>query len=101
HDPRDGRVLATLLPMPEAGAKAASAGPPGGGEWFVTTPEGYYDASANAARYIEWKVGNTFYPAARFESRFHRPGLVRRALAGERITQAPLTVNDVPPSARL
>jgi WD40 repeat protein len=109
HDPRDGRVLATLLPMPDAEgqaestaarpievvAKAIPARP--AGEWFVTIPEGYFDCSANAARFVKWKVGSAVIPAERYLRRFRRPDLVRRALAGERITAPAISNDDLPP----
>ena len=116
HDPRDGRVLATLLPMPEVakeatasrpievgakpieiGAKAASSA---ANEWFVTTPEGYFDCSANAARFIKWNVNGTLYPAERYIKRFRHPDLVRKALSGEKITAAAISGDDIPPFAQ-
>ncbi len=115
HDPRDGRVLATLLPVAasalpgtrpielgdrpiELGDRPAWAG--GAGEWFVTTPEGYFDGSADAARFVMWYLDGVFYPAERYLGRFHRPELVRRALRGERVAEPALSAADVPPSAR-
>jgi hypothetical protein len=117
HDPRDGRVLATLLPVPEAASEAAKARPielgakpiesdaeapplPGGNEWFVTTPEGYFDCSANAARFIRWNVNGVLYPVERYLRRFRRPDLVRRALRGERVTAPEISSNDIPPAAQ-
>jgi WD40 repeat protein len=117
HDPRDGRVLATLLPLPEVAVEAAAARPieigarpievgarpvpgTGAGEWFVVTPEGYFDCSANAARFIQWNVNGILYPAERYLRRFRRPDLVRKALSGEPITAPQLSANDIPPAAR-
>ena len=86
HDPRDGRVLATLLPIPEMAQEVARARPievgakpiemgakaieigakaieigakdalAAANEWMVITPEGYFDCSANAAQFIKWNV---------------------------------------------
>jgi WD40 repeat protein len=115
RDPRDGRILATLLPVPEAAEAAAArpielggkpiapgerAAPPESGEWFVTTPEGYFDCSANAAPFVYWNVGGTLFPAERFFRRFHRPDLVRKALRGERLSAPALRADDIPPAAR-
>lgn len=119
RDPRNGRVLATLLPLPEIneavetrakglidvgdkgfidiGDKAAMQG---NDEWFVATPEGYFDCSANAARFVKWNVGGVLYPAERYWRRFRRPDVVRKALRGEKIREAAMTLNDVPPVAR-
>jgi WD40 repeat protein len=116
QDPMDGRVLATMLPIPEAAAAAEAARPidvgakpieigaklapgAGTGEWFVVTPEGYFDCSPDAAHFIQWNVGGRLYPAARYLRRFRRPDLVRRALRGERISAPALAADDVPPTA--
>jgi WD40 repeat protein len=116
HHPTDGRLLATLLPIPEAAAEVAAERPivigakpiavgakavaATGGEWFVTTPEGYFDCSANAAHFIRWNVNGILYPAERYLRRFRRPDLVRKALRGERIVAAGLTAEDIPPAAQ-
>jgi WD40 repeat protein len=117
HDPRDGRVLVTMLPVPEAPAEAAAIRPievgakpidgggqpaPAGGssEWFVATPEGYFDCSTSAARFIRWNVNGVLYPAERYLRRFRRPDLVRKALRGERISAPEMTADDIPPEAR-
>jgi hypothetical protein len=68
-------------------------------EWFVTTPEGYFDCSINAARFIRWNVGGTLYPTERYIQSFRRPDLVRQALARERIAAKPISSQDVPPDA--
>jgi WD40 repeat protein len=109
-DPRDGRVLARMLPIPEAAAEAAVARPigisakaapaAGAAEWFVVTPEGYFDCSANAARFIMWNVNGVLYPAERYLRRFRRPDLVRKALRGERIAARALSNDDIPPAVR-
>jgi WD40 repeat protein len=109
QDPTDGRVRASLLPIPEAADELAAARPievsakalsTASSEWFVTTPEGYFDCSANAARFIKWNVNGLLYPAERYLRRFRRPNLVQKALRGERIAAPALTANDIPPSLR-
>lgn len=116
HDPRDGRVLASMLPMPEDapqaedaralqvdarpiefGARAVRASTR---DWFTTTPEGYFDCSANAAKFIRWNVNGELYLAERYFRRFRRPDLVRKALRGERITAPEMTGDDIPPAVR-
>jgi hypothetical protein len=99
-----------MLPVPEAVEETAAARPievgartapaAGGPEWFVATPEGYFDCSANAARFIRWNVNGVLYPAERYLRRFRRPDLVRKALRGERITAPAISANDIPPDAQ-
>jgi WD40 repeat protein len=116
HAPQDGRLLATLVPLgadaldPPAASPAAPAGSlqparpaerVATGEWFVATPEGYFDCSANAARLVRWNVNGRLYPAERYLRRFRRPDLVRRALQGERLDVPALGTGDVPPAARI
>jgi WD40 repeat protein len=117
HDPHDGRVLATLLLLPEVVVAAATASPVAvgltqtkgdavaapvgtGGEWFVATPEGYFDCSANAPQFVKWNVSGVLYPAERYLRRFRRPDLLRKALHGERITAPALSADDLPPAVR-
>jgi len=73
-----------------------------GQDWFITTPEGYYNGSPNGANLVAWKLGDEIYPAERFEEQFKRPDLVARALRGEPLpANAPvLTTRKVPPMAQ-
>jgi hypothetical protein len=90
HTPPDGRVVATLVPLPPASqaepdrpaGTASRPRPQGPDEWLVVTPEGYFDASAHAYRSIRWNVDGELYPAEQYRGRFHRPDLVRQALRG-------------------
>jgi WD40 repeat protein len=112
RDPRDGRVLATMVPVAEAAAGvgrpievgarpietgAREAAPPAV-EWFISTPEGYFDCSVNAARFVRWNVNGRLYPAERYVRRFLRPDLVQRALRGEEITAPAMSAGDIPPT---
>lgn len=104
HDPRDGRVLATLLAVPpEAGSFLAGmkALPAPGAEWLAAVPEGYFDCSANAARFIRWNLEGRLYPAERYLRRFRRPDLVRQALAGKGIAAPRLSERDAPPAVEI
>lgn len=96
RDPCDGRVLATFLPIPVPAGESVKARPD---EWLVTTPEGYLDCSANAARVIRWNVSGEIRPAESYLRRFRRPDLVRQALRGERIEAREMAGEDVPPTA--
>lgn len=104
-DAGNGRLLTTLLPMPDVaravGARAIEIGAKDlstlSNEWFAVTPEGYFDGSANAPSFIRWRVGNHLYPAERYLRRFRRPDLVQKALRRETITESPFAASDVPP----
>jgi hypothetical protein len=106
-----------MLPLPEVADAVAAARPigipgkpigiagrdllpPGSGEWITVTPEGYFDGSANSARFALWNVGGRLVPAERYLRRFRRPDLVRKALRGEKITAPPISRLDVPPTIR-
>jgi WD40 repeat protein len=100
HDPKDGRVLATLVPIPaETPVDEYRFAPRYVNEWFVATPEGYFDCSTNAARYIRWNLNGSLYPTERYLEAFRRPDLVQQALRRERIEAKPISSQDVPPDA--
>jgi len=48
-DTLSGRLLATLIILPSGRAGKVSS------EWMVFTPEGYYNGSAGAKRFIRWR----------------------------------------------
>ena len=88
-----GRLLATALFLqpakPEPKARRNTRNPNFGGgqfetllptQWLLTTPDGFYDASPGAEKYLRWRVGTQLVPAARFKARFHQPARVRAAL---------------------
>jgi len=66
----DGREMAKMAAFPD-------------GEWVVTTPEGYFTASANGAKYLNVRTGASVYGVDQFYARFFRPEWVRLALAGK------------------
>lgn len=71
----------------------------GGAAFLTVTPEGYYDCSPTADGMVQWRIGDHHYPFDQFAARYNRPDLVRRALAGEDISQAaPLDANMLPPN---
>jgi WD40 repeat protein len=72
-DAENGRLLATFMSLPSRKSTFAR-------EWLVTTPEGYFDCSANAAKYILWNLNGVLYSAESYWNKFHRPDLVRKAL---------------------
>jgi WD40 repeat protein len=87
-DPLDEHVLATLQALPDAPASllaplpGAAVVPSAGGEWITTTPDGYFEGSANLAAFVRWNVDGVLYPAltAAYWDVYNRPDLVRQAL---------------------
>ncbi|MDP3583571.1 MAG: caspase family protein [Thiobacillus sp.] len=56
------------------------------GGWLAITPEGYYDASPGADKYVNVRIGNQVYGVDQYRNRFYRPLVVQAALAGKPIT---------------
>jgi len=55
------------------------------GEWVVITPEGYFNASENGARYVKVRIDNKIYSVDQFYSQFYRPELVQAVVGGSRL----------------
>jgi WD40 repeat protein len=72
-----GRLLTTLQILPCEKSEEPCR------DWIAYTPEGYYDGSPGAERFIRWRVGDRLLPAAAFAGRFHRPDRVRAATGGD------------------
>lgn len=73
-DARQGKTLITLVLLPSSAAGSHSP------DWLAYTPEGYYDGSPGASRFIRWRLGNQLFPAAQYRRQFYRPGLLKRVL---------------------
>jgi WD40 repeat protein len=107
-DVASGRLLATMMTLPQSEAEVSAQSKailfsdkdisPPTEEWLAITPEGYFDCSANAAKYVLWNINNHLYPAERYWRKFRRPDLVQKALRGEKITAPVMTNEDVPPT---
>jgi len=67
-----GKKLATLIALEK-------------GEWVIVTPQGYYNASANGAKYLNVRIGKRVYSMDQFNARFYRPELVQLALQGKEL----------------
>lgn len=52
------------------------------GEWLVTTPSGYYNASEKGDEYLSVTVGGQPYSISQLRESFFRPDLVKVALVG-------------------
>jgi WD40 repeat protein len=55
------------------------------GEWVVITPEGYFNASPNGAKYLNVRVGNNVYSIDNFYERFFNPVYVASVLQGKKV----------------
>ncbi|MEW6165578.1 MAG: caspase family protein [Pseudomonadota bacterium] len=66
----------------ESGEEAAAMIAFDDGEWLVTTPSGYYNASEKGDEYLSVSVGGQPFSIAQLRESFYRPDLVKVALAG-------------------
>jgi WD40 repeat protein len=58
------------------------------GEWIVITPEGYFNASPNGAKYINVRIGNQVYSIENFYEAFFNPVYVASVLQGKKVESA-------------
>ena len=49
-------------------------------QWITYTPDGFYDGSKGAEKFIRWRVSNELLPAAKFKTEKHRPDMIAQAL---------------------
>lgn len=54
------------------------------GNWIVYTPDGYYNRSQGAAKYIKWRVGTKLSDETMYRSQFFRPEVVAERLQNKR-----------------
>jgi hypothetical protein len=54
-------------------------------EWLALTPDGYFDGSPGAGRYVQWRLGPDVFPVEAFDAAFHRPEALGAALRGENL----------------
>jgi len=66
------------------------------GEWIILTPEGYYNASPNAEKYLNVKIGNKVYNIENFKKIFNRPNIVKAALEEKSISSLMLPTLEFP-----
>ena len=77
-DVATGRHLVTLFTFcdPRTGAP--------NDEWLAYHPDGFYDGSAGAERYLGWRVGEELQTSVTLARELHRPERVREALQAPR-----------------
>ena len=56
------------------------------GEWLITTPNGYYNASDKGDQYLRVSVAGKAYTVGQLRESFYRPDLVAAALAGRSLS---------------
>jgi WD40 repeat protein len=73
-----------------------------GKDWLVTTPDGYFDTSENAAKLISYRITGTleFVPLERYRKQFERPGLLAMIMKGEDYRRKDIK-QDLPPIVRI
>lgn len=52
------------------------------GEWLITTPNGYYNASEKGDQYLDVSVAGKSFSTSQLRESFYRPDLVKVALSG-------------------
>ncbi|MBU4486984.1 MAG: caspase family protein, partial [Candidatus Delongbacteria bacterium] len=88
----DGRFLCTgsldgttRFWDPETGKEVAQFISFSDGEWIVMTPEGYFNASPNGAKYINVRVGNQVFSIDNFYEKYYNPAYVASVLQGKKV----------------
>lgn len=69
------------------------------GEWLVTTPSGYYNASEKGDEYLSVTVGGQPYSISQLRESFFRPDLVKVALVGGTLGEYRKVADIKPPPA--
>lgn len=57
------------------------------GEFISISPEGYFDASLNGAKYLSVKIGNNTYSMENFYENYFRPNMLLGRLKGETVSE--------------
>jgi len=57
-------------------------------EWIVITPEGYFNASPNGAKYLNVRVGRQVYSVDNFYEKYYNPSYVASVLQGGKVEVA-------------
>ena len=69
------------------------------GEWLITTPSGYYNASEKGDEYLSVSVAGQPFTTAQLRESFYRPELVKTALAGGTLADHRQIADVKPPPA--
>ena len=55
------------------------------GEWIVITPEGFFNASPNGAKYLNVRVGSQVYSIDNFHEKYFNPSYIASVLGGKSV----------------
>ncbi|MBN1408179.1 MAG: caspase family protein [Calditrichaceae bacterium] len=55
------------------------------GEWIVISPEGYFNASPNGAKYLNIRVGDQVYSIDNFHEKYFNPAYIASVLGGKTV----------------
>ncbi len=69
------------------------------GEWLVTTPSGYYNASEKGDQYLSVSVAGAPFTISQLRESFYRPDLVKVALSGGTLSDYKKVADIKPPPA--
>jgi WD40 repeat protein len=75
-NPQTGALLLTTMILSSENDKNGNLST----QWISFTPDGFYNGSANAEKFIRWRVGEDLLPAAHTGRTRRRPDLIQRAL---------------------
>lgn len=85
----------------QSGARVALFASFADDEWVAMTPEGYFNASENGAKWLTVRFGNKAYGLDQYQEAFFRPDMVTAALRGAAtasvVAQAPVVSAPVTP----
>jgi WD40 repeat protein len=75
-DAENGQLKATIEILDIASSKTGLSP-----QWIASTPQGFYQGSANVESFIRWRLGEELYPAEKFKTAYKRPDMVAKALS--------------------
>lgn len=73
-----------------------------GKEWLVVSPEGLFDGSINATRFVSYRLTGTleFVPLERYQQKYWQPDLLAMLMKGERPVPKVNIAKSLPPRVR-
>lgn len=105
----DGRYLLlsaldglTHLVDSDSGKEIVAIGDLGPRSWIVARQDGLFDASPGAEGVLEWRIGGRTFALDQFYNAFYTPGLLARALRGDKLaSRLDLSTVRPPPEVRI
>ncbi len=75
-DTRSGQARLSLRAFSEPQERGATAGSPTPLSWLALTPNGFYNGSPDAERWLRWRRGDTLLPVGALKRERRRPDLI-------------------------